>query len=80
MNPCIATVLTFAIALVFLRLMDFIAHCGWIDSKTSRKLIHIGTGSIFVTCWLMFPDLLISRRLGWFRFSEFTPAPQDRAA
>ena len=63
MNPYIATVLTFVIALTFLRLMDFIAHRGWIDSKTSRKLIHIGTGPIFVLCWLMYPDVQISRWL-----------------
>jgi len=63
MNPYIATVLTFAIAITFLRLMDYIAHRGWIDSKTSRKLIHIGTGPIFVLCWLVFPDLPISRWL-----------------
>jgi phytol kinase len=63
MNPYVATVLTFAIAITFLRLMDYIAERGWIDSKTSRKLIHIGTGPIFVLCWLMFPDLPISRWL-----------------
>src|SRR5512145_229123 len=63
MNPYIATLLTFAIAIAFLRLMDFIAHRGWIDSKTSRKLIHIGTGPIFVLCWLMYADAPISRWL-----------------
>jgi len=63
MNPYIATSLTFIIALAFLRLMDYIAERGWIDSKTSRKLIHIGTGPIFVLCWLMFPDKQISRWL-----------------
>jgi phytol kinase len=63
MSPYIATLLTFAIAVLFLRLMDSIAERGWIDSKTSRKLIHIGTGPIFVLCWLMFPDLPISRWL-----------------
>lgn len=63
MNPYIATVLTFAIAIAFLRLMDFIAHRGWIDSRLSRKLIHIGTGPIFVLCWLMYPDVQISRWL-----------------
>ena len=63
MNPYIATLLTFGIAVFFLRLMDYIAHRGWIDSKTSRKLIHIGTGPIFVLCWLMFPGLPISRWL-----------------
>ena len=63
MNPYIATVLTFVIALAFLRLMDFIAERGWTNSKTSRKLIHIGTGPIFVLCWLMFPEVPISRWL-----------------
>jgi len=63
MNPYLATLLTFAIAIGFLRLMDFFAQRGWIDGKLSRKLIHIGTGPIFVLCWLMFPDLPISRWL-----------------
>jgi phytol kinase len=63
MNPYLATLLTFAIAIGFLRLMDYFAHRGWIDGKLSRKLIHIGTGPIFVLCWLMFPDLPISRWL-----------------
>jgi len=63
MNPYLATALTFAIALAFLRLMDFFAHRGLIESKLSRKFIHIGTGPIFVLCWLMFPDLSISRYL-----------------
>jgi phytol kinase len=63
MNPYLATVLTFAIAVFFLRLMDFFAHRGWIESRLSRKLIHIGTGPIFVLCWLIYPDLPISRWL-----------------
>ena len=63
MNPYIATLLTFAIAVFFLRLIDFLAHRGWIESRLSRKLIHIGTGPIFVLCWLIFPDLPISRWL-----------------
>jgi phytol kinase len=63
MNPYLATVLTFAIAIAFLRLMDYFAHRGWIESKLSRKFIHIGTGPIFVLCWLMFPDVSIARYL-----------------
>ena len=63
MNPYLATIITLAIALSFLRIMDFFAHRGWIESKLSRKFIHIGTGPIFVLCWLMFPDLTISRYL-----------------
>jgi phytol kinase len=63
MNPYIATILTFAIAVLFLRLMDVLAHRSVIESRLSRKLIHIGTGPIFVLCWLMYPDLPISRWL-----------------
>jgi phytol kinase len=63
MNAYLATLFTFLIALAFLRLMDFLAQRGIIESKLSRKLIHIGTGPIFVLCWLMYPDLPISRWL-----------------
>jgi len=55
-NNYIALVLTFALSLAFLRMMDFIAHRGWMDSKMSRKVIHIGTGPLFVLCWLLFRD------------------------
>ena len=63
MSPYLATLLTFIIAIAFLRLMDFLAHRGVIESKLSRKLIHVGTGPIFVLCWLMFTDVFISRWL-----------------
>jgi phytol kinase len=63
MNPFIALVLTLAIALGWLRLMDFFAQRGWIASRLSRKLIHIGTGPIFVLCWLMFPEVWYARWL-----------------
>ena len=63
MNPYLATLFTFAIAVFFLRLMDFLAHRGIIESRLSRKIIHIGTGPIFVLCWLMYPDVEISRWL-----------------
>ncbi|MBI5840211.1 MAG: phosphatidate cytidylyltransferase [Chloroflexi bacterium] len=56
MNNYIALVLTFALSLIFLRLMNFIAQRGWMDGKLSRKVIHIGTGPLFVLCWLMFKD------------------------
>src|SRR5688500_3019233 len=62
-NPYLATLLTFGIAVFFLRLMDFLAHRGWVESRLSRKLIHIGTGPIFVLCWLMYPAVPISRWL-----------------
>ncbi len=54
-NPYIALGITFVVALVFLRLMDAIAQRGWLSSAMSRKWIHIGTGPLFVLCWLLFP-------------------------
>ncbi len=56
MNNYIALVITFVLSMIFLRSMDFIAHRGWMDSKLSRKIIHIGTGPLFVLCWLLFKD------------------------
>ena len=63
LNAYLATLLTLVITVSFLRLMDVIANRGWMDGKLSRKLIHIGTGPIFVLCWLMFSDATISRWL-----------------
>lgn len=56
MNNWVALVITFAAILGFLRLMDFFAHRGWIKSRLSRKIIHIGTGPIFVLLWLLFDN------------------------
>jgi phytol kinase len=56
LNNFLALIITFSLALVFLRSMDFIAHRGWIESKLSRKIIHIGTGPLFVLCWLLYKD------------------------
>ncbi len=55
-NNWIALVVTFALALLWLRFNDALAHRGWINSSLSRKIIHIGTGPIFVLCWLLFAD------------------------
>ena len=63
MNAYLATLFTFIIALVFLRVMDFLAQRGMIESRLSRKIIHIGMGPIFVLCWLMYPDVQIGRWL-----------------
>jgi phytol kinase len=59
----LAVIVTFAIAFLWLRLMDFIAHRGWISGKLSRKIIHTGTGPIFVLCWLLFKNTLDARWL-----------------
>lgn len=63
MNNYIALMITFAASLIFLRSMDFIAHRGWMDSKLSRKVIHIGTGPLFILCWFLFRDTADARWL-----------------
>jgi len=50
----LALILTLMIALFWLRINDFFAHKGWVPGKISRKIIHVGTGPIFVLCWLLF--------------------------
>ncbi len=50
----VATLITFAVALAWLRLMDTLAARGVFAQAISRKLIHIGTGPIFVLCWPLF--------------------------
>lgn len=54
MNNAIALAISFGLALFWLRLNDFFAHKGWISSDLSRKIIHIGTGPIFVLTWLLY--------------------------
>ena len=53
-NNFLALIITFATALLWLRINDFAAHRGWISGQLSRKIIHIGTGPLFVLCWLLF--------------------------
>jgi phytol kinase len=62
-NNIVALVITFAVALAWLRVNDYAAHRGWISSHLSRKIIHIGTGPLFVACWLLFTDADTSRYL-----------------
>jgi len=62
-NNIIALVITFAAALIWLRINNLTAHRGWVQSDLSRKIIHIGTGPIFVLCWLLFKDAPSARYL-----------------
>jgi len=62
-NNLLALVITFAISIAWLRLIDYVAHRGWIESRLSRKIIHIGPGPIFVLCWLLFKDTPSARFL-----------------
>jgi phytol kinase len=62
-NNLLALVVTLGLALTWLRLNDYFAHKGWISSWLSRKMIHIGTGPIFVASWLFFQDTPSARYL-----------------
>lgn len=57
MTLWLAFVLTLLLSLLWLRSIDFLAIRGIISQKISRKIIHIGTGPIFVLCWLLFPEV-----------------------
>jgi phytol kinase len=50
----VATCLTFILSLLWLRLMDALAHRGLIAQQFSRKIIHVGTGPLFLVCWHIF--------------------------
>lgn len=62
-NTLLALLATFLLALAWLRVNDYAAQRGWIDSRLSRKIIHMGTGPLFVLCWLLFPGTPASRYL-----------------
>lgn len=62
-NNLLAFAITLVLALTWLRLNDFAAHKGWISGRLSRKIIHIGTGPIFVACWLLFQNSTAARYL-----------------
>lgn len=62
-NNVLALIAAFGLALIWLRINDFSAHRGWISSGLSRKIIHIGTGPIFVLSWLFFHDTPSARFL-----------------
>jgi phytol kinase len=60
-NNLFALIITLVIALAWLRINDFAAHKGWISAHLSRKIIHMGTGPIFVLCWPLFTESPSSR-------------------
>ena len=62
-NEYLAFLVTIVIAVSWLRIIDFLAAKGLFPSEISRKIIHIGTGPIFVLCWILFPEKSISRYL-----------------
>lgn len=60
-HDAIAALITLILALSWLRIMDEIAHRGCLEPKLSRKIIHIGTGPLFVLCWPLFSSNFSAR-------------------
>jgi len=62
-NNLFALIITFLASILWLRINDYAADKGFVESHLSRKIIHIGTGPIFVLCWLLFHDTPSARYL-----------------
>jgi phytol kinase len=50
----VATLGTFALMLIWLRALDALAERRIVSQQLSRKIIHIGTGPIFLICWNLY--------------------------
>lgn len=53
-NNIAAFVITLILAVAWLRFVGMAVLKKWIPSSISRKVIHIGTGPLFVLCWMLF--------------------------
>jgi phytol kinase len=60
-HDIVAAVVTLGLALLWLRLMDGMAQRGSLAPKLSRKVIHIGTGPLFLLCWPLFSPAASAR-------------------
>eukprot|EP00013_Stygamoeba_regulata_P003560 CAMPEP_0177637258 /NCGR_PEP_ID=MMETSP0447-20121125/4878_1 /TAXON_ID=0 /ORGANISM="Stygamoeba regulata, Strain BSH-02190019" /LENGTH=223 /DNA_ID=CAMNT_0019139179 /DNA_START=34 /DNA_END=702 /DNA_ORIENTATION=+ len=49
-------VITSVVALLWLALLERLQVKGYISRPDSRKLVHFGTGPIFVVCWSLFSE------------------------
>lgn len=65
-NAWLAMLITLILCVLWMRLINILAVRGIISSSITRKIIHIGTGPLFVICWFLFPDKPISRYLAAF--------------
>lgn len=62
-NPWLAWVITLVLCILWMRFINVLADKNLIPSNVSRKIIHIGTGPLFVLCWLLFPEHHLSKWL-----------------
>lgn len=63
-----AMLVSFTVALAFLKLNDRIARRDWLPEHITRKLVHIGTGPLFLLCWPLYSTTWHAR---W--FAAFVP-------
>ncbi|MDP2435039.1 MAG: hypothetical protein Q8P67_04800 [archaeon] len=52
---------TMGLAVLWLAAMEWLAAVGATSRDTTRKLVHIGTGPIYVGCWVFFPHSASAR-------------------
>jgi phytol kinase len=62
-NNLAAFVITLLLSVIWLRFVGYAVIKKWIPNTISRKVIHIGTGPLFVLCWLLFDSRMESRFL-----------------
>jgi phytol kinase len=60
-NNLLAFIITLALSVIWLRFVGYATVKHWIPSTISRKVIHIGTGPLFVACWVLFDASVYSR-------------------
>jgi phytol kinase len=58
-----ATLTTLCVALLWLKLTEMLAASGAVGVATARKIVHIGTGIVYMLCWPLFPADEPSARL-----------------
>lgn len=54
LQDLVALFITFMAALAWLRINDLLARRGFVSRDLARKLIHTGTGPLYVLCWLLY--------------------------
>ena len=62
-SPWLAMLVTLFFSLLWMRLVNYLTDKEIIPKSISRKVIHIGTGPVFVLCWAFFPENSISKYL-----------------
>lgn len=66
MSNWFAFVVTLTLCVLWVRVVDMAAYGGWVESRLSRKILHITIGPLFVLCWILFDDSPEARWLAAF--------------